>query len=290
MLRTSTSVSLTLAACLLACGAAARADMVPAFTAPGIPAPGSPSFWGNNVDATLSRNGNGTFTLSVVGSSAGCGSAHTRSGCSAATFNLPGAAYLVGNESISITANFSASGMFTSGAYSITGSLPASSSPLFGSAPAGVSWGAQGTETLLTANLTGDAVDSSDEALGFNEVITGGWADQPQFASGGPESVWLYSLLSGFDGDRDQNDQGNQGSSGCWKRGFGCRIDSGHKGDSAWDRFLAELQSGRGLKPGKFTAIGSIATVPLPGAVLLLGSGLLGLAGMARRRRLSVAS
>ena len=282
MIRTSTAVSLALTACVAVFASVAHAYTVPDFGAPGVPVPGYPSFWGSNVDATLRRDANGMFTLSVAGSTVACDSAHTRSSCSGAIFNFPGAAYLVGNETLNITANFTSSGTFTSGTYSITGSLPASSNPSFGSAPAGFSWGAQGTETLLTANLTGDAVDSSREALGFNEVITGGWADQPQFTSGVAESVWLYSLLSGPDHDAHAD-------ADCWKRGFGCKGDSGRKGASAWNRFLAELRDAHDLRPGTFTAIGSIATVPLPGALALLGSGLLGMVGMARRRRRSVA-
>jgi hypothetical protein len=212
----------------------------------------------------LTRNKNGTFTLSVTGNTAACGSSKSFGGCSAAIFNFPGGAYFVGNESMNLTANFSSSGAFTSGSYTITGSLPASSNPTLGSAPNGVSWGAQGNETLLTANLTADTIDSSDEALGFREVITGGWADQAQFFNGGPESVWLYSLLSGLS------------------------MASGETlGNSSWNNFLAELRSGHGLQANTFLAIGSIATVPLPGALILLGSGLMGLGGLARRRRLT---
>jgi hypothetical protein len=262
MARTSAAVSSALAICLLSVGGAAHALTVPNFGGPGVPSPGYPDFWGANVGATLTQNNNGTFTLSVIGSTAACGSSKTFANCNAAIFNFPGASYFVGNETMNITANFSASGIFSSGTYTITGSLPASSNPTIGTAPTGVSWGAQGTETLLTANLTADTIDSTDEALGFREVITGGWADQAQFISGSAESVWLYSLLSGFNMDSGDNTK-----------------------NAAWNNFLAELKSGHGLKGNSFAAIGSIATVPLPGALWLLGGGLFGLAGLARRRR-----
>jgi hypothetical protein len=235
-----------------------HAVTVPNFGGPGIASPGYPDFWGANVDATVTQNKNGTFTLSVIGSTAACGNPRTLGSCSAAIFNFPSGAYLVGNETLNIVANFSASGVFTSGSYTMIGSLPASSKPTIGSAPNGFSWGAQGTETLLTANLTADVIDSSDEALGFKEVITGGWADQFATTS---ESVWLYSLLGGLDMNGGNN-----------------------KLNSNWNNFLGELASGRGLQANTFAAIGSIATVPVPGMVWLLGGGLIGLVGLARRR------
>ncbi len=274
MIRTSIAVSSVLAACLLWAGGAARADTVPNFGGPGVASPGYPDFLGANAQAKLTENRDGSFTLSVIGSPA-CGSPRAFGGCGGATLNFPGAAYFVGNESMSITANFSAKGVFTSGTYTLIGSLPAWSNPSTGTAPAGFSWGAQGVETLLTANLTGDTVDAAGEALGFTEVITGGWADQAQFTSGGPESVWLYSLLGGQSIHGDDDDQGNENGNGRFRR----------KGHSNWDRFLADLQSGH-LRPANLRGIGSVATTPLPAAVWLLGSGLVGLFGLARRRRL----
>jgi hypothetical protein len=263
--RTSAAVLSAWAVGLLSLSGVAQALTVPSFNGPGVSPPGYPDFWGANVSATLSQNSNGTFTLSVIGSEAACPRGQT---CNGALFNYAGGAYFVSNETMNITANFNANGQFTSGSYSIFGSVPGSSNPTFGRAPSGVSWGPSGSTTLLTATLTGDTIDSSDEALGFNEVITGGWADQSKF-TGTPataESVWLYSLLSGFStrgGDDSRSGYGN----------------------SAWNTFLSELKNGHGLKANTFSAIGSIATVPLPGALILLGSGLLGLGGVARRRR-----
>jgi len=267
MTRTSAALSSALALTLLSVGTA-HAITVPTFAGPGVSSPGYPDFWGANVSASVVQNGNGTFTLSVVGSEAACGNFHTLGSCSAAIFNFPGAGYLIGNETMSLTANFSSSGAFNSGSYTITGSLPASANPTFGSAPSGFSWGAQKNQILLSANLTADTIDSADQALGFQDVITGGWADLGQFTSNPatPESVWLYAQLSGLNMDGGDN-----------------------KGNSAWNDFLAELQSGRALRANTFLAVGSIATVPLPGAVWLLGSGVIGLLASARRRRPSVA-
>jgi len=152
--------------------------------------------------------------------------------------------------------------------------LPASGSPTFGGTPPGFSWSAQPIEPLLTATLTADTLDSAHQALGFSEVITGGWADQKQFtgtnATAVTESLWLYSLFS----------QQSSNWSGL----------SGKNSDPGWTAFLTELKNHSGLTAAHFSGIGSIATVPIPGAVWLLGSGLFGLGGMLRRRRASVAT
>jgi hypothetical protein len=244
----------------------AEAFTVPSLIGTGVSSPGYPDFWGANVEANLTQSGRGnsaTFTLSLAGSTSACSARGTLAACSAAIFNFPSAAYLVGNESINLTATFNSSGQLLSGTYAISGSLPASSSPTFGSSPAGYSWGSQPTQTLLTANLTADTVNSGSQALGFSATFTGGWADTPQFTGGNTtESVWLYSLLSGRDETSGQN-----------------------MGNSAWNSFLAQLKSGSGLKANTFYGIASIATVPIPGAVWLLGSGLAGLGAMLRRRR-----
>ena len=244
----------------LGTGGLAQAFTVPNFSGPGVSVPGYPDFWAANYEGSLTSS-HGTFTLSVTGNLGSCNGRNVQN-CSAAIFNFPSGAYVVGNESVSITANFSSSGQFLSGSYTLYGSLPASSNPSFGKAPTGYSWSAQAPETLLTANLTADTIDSADGALGFKEVFTGGWADQPKFTGGiTTESVWLYSLLSGW-GSGDDNNVHNSG----------------------WNSFLAELKSGRGLKTGTFVGIASIATVPVPAALLLFGSGLAGL-GLLRRRK-----
>jgi len=54
--------------------------------------------------------------------------------------------------------------------------------------------------------------------------------------------------------------------------------------NSDWNSFLAEIKDHTALKGKTFYGIASIATVPLPAGILLLGSGLLGLGGLFRRR------
>jgi hypothetical protein len=250
---------------LLTATRAAQAFSVPDFKGPdpSIGSPGYPDFSALNLSASLTANSPGTvYTLSIQGSNPNVG-----------VFNFPNAAYLVGNESIKLTVSFDSHGNLLTGSgyndsYEIDGSLAASSNPTFGSKPAGYSWAAQPIEKLFSATLTGVTVDSKDEALGFRSTNFGGWANQKQFTGGGTtESVWLYSLLSSLNSS------------------YGSSMASAQRGGgSDWDSLLAEIKNHTHLKTGTFLGIASIATVPVPIALWLFGSGLLGLGGLFRRR------
>ena len=241
----------------------AHAFTVPNFTGTNsnIGSPGYPDFAAANFSASLTSNSQGTvYTLSIQGSNPNVG-----------VFNFQNADYLVGNESIKLTASFDSHGNLLTGggyndSYEIDGSLAASSSPSVGSPPKGYSWAAQPVETLFNATLTGVTVDSKDEALGFGSTNFGGWANQKQFTGTSgkdSESVWLFSLLSPFASYNSQVNTAN----------------------TQWNNFLAQIKSHSTLKGNTFYGIGSIATVPLPAAILLFASGLLGLGGSLRRRQ-----
>jgi hypothetical protein len=247
----------------------AQAYTVPNFSGPGVSSPGYPDFWGADTTASLSKNSNGTFTLSISGNSGACGSERSFSKCSEAIFNFPNGAYLVGNETLNITANLSSSGAFLSGTYEIDGTLAASSNPSFHTtAPPGKSWGPVAYTDLFSTTLTNMTIDGKNEALGFGTTNFGGWANQTQFTGGSKsESLWLYALFNGT----------GMGGGG-WQ-------GSDNSQNSAWNAFLAELKSGKGLKANTFYGIASINTVPIPGALWLFGSSLMGLGGMIRRRK-----
>jgi hypothetical protein len=287
----SGSKLLTSAAILaaLAASGAAQAYTDPGFSAPGINSPGYPDFVSGVLNANLSANlqwnanadghHDGAYVLSINDSGSNAVGA----------FNFPSGAYLVGNEKIAVTAYFDSTGHLLTGggfndSYTISGSLAAWNNPSFGTAPAGYNWSAQPFETLFSAQLTGFGVDSTHEALGFNTSNFGGWANQ--FSGGSTsESLWLYGLISTGGtycvGPRPNNN---------------CTASPSQNGtfpfstsNSAWNTFLNELKNHSPLKQASFTGIGEIATVPLPAALWLLGSGLIGLGGAFRRRTLVAA-
>jgi len=260
----------------LAIAATAHAFPVPDFDGrnQSVPKPGYPDFWSVDLSGSLTGNSSGTvYTLTLEGS-----------GQDAGIFNFPHGAYLIGNEEVQITAHFDSTGhLLTSLAntYEIDGSLAAWSDPSFGTKPAGVSWAAQPVEKLFSTDLTGLTFDMKDQALGFKTTNFGGWANQQQFTGDvTSESLWLYSLLSdhkgkhGHHGDHGDDEGKNQSAEGWgWPRA------------NEWRAFLDELEDHKHLKNHTFNGIASIATVPLPGAIWLLASGLAGIGGFFRRRR-----
>jgi hypothetical protein len=273
----------------LAASSAAHAYTNPPFSAPGIANPGAPAFVSGvqsaNVDdidfqwnANADGHHDGAYVLSINESAQNVG-----------VFNFPSGAYTVGNESVEVTAYFDSKGnlitnnQYLKNTYEVEGSLNASSSPNFGTAPGGYKWTAQPANTVLfSANLTSVGVDSAHDALGFNTDNFSGWANQKQFTGGSTsESLWLYALI-------------NTGNLYCVlpRPGSNCNNNPNQTGalpysttNTAWNNFLTELKNHSGVKDATFYGIGAIATVPLPAGLLLFGSGLAALGGAFRRRR-----
>ena len=145
----------------------------------------------------------------------------------------------------------------------INGSLPAGSH-------GATSWSDQPWQLLLQAELrdsdpsngTPDAIGTfGGLALGFNTHFTGGWAANNAGLTGGStgESLWLFGLSKGFN-----------------------NLVKALDGDDSNGTLASLIGSSKTID-----GVSSVASVPLPGAVWLFLSGVMGL--LARRRK-SVAS
>jgi hypothetical protein len=275
-------------AALTTAGNALAFQIVPFTGTPGTPYNNSPvplagyaDFWTYNGNAQFQSLGKGQNKVYEF--------SYTMSSSAAAVFNFPSGAYVVTNPQVTVTAFWSGSDNFLTSyngqasSYVITGTaasnggtvLPGSNMPSYGTGPTGNTWTTvTGTKNnpvvLFSANLTGANVDLNNGALGFSTNNFGGWANQPQFA-GTSESLWIYRQLT------------------CQTSNQSAPLCSNKTATDGWNVFLQQLKNGNLNNTGMFTGLASIATVPIPGALLLFGSGLLGLGRFVRRRSVAAA-
>ena len=189
----------------------------------------------------------------------------TATGAGNVTLNGPSpdtasyAGTLSGTSGYSLTANFDSSSHFVS-----TGSLLTITGKL-ASAPVGSIGDPTVTGGLLlySANLTSFGTDASQAAIAFNTEFNTSWSNQPMFTGGSKgEVVYLF-------------DQVGLGT------GYG-RLSSLISALGA-----SNLSSVVGKN---YTAIESIATIPLPLPAVLFGTGLTALLGLGRKRRAAAQS
>ena len=150
----------------------------------------------------------------------------------------------------SLTANFDSNSQFvsTGSLFTITGNLA--------SAPVGSTGTPEGL--LYSANLTSFGKDASQAAIAFTTVFNDSWSNQPMFTGGSKgEIVYLFDQVG---------------------------LGTGYGRLSALISALGANNLGSVV--GKnYTAIESIATVPLPLPAVLFGTGLTALLGLGRKRR-----
>ena len=185
----------------------------------------------------------------------------TATGAGNVTLNGPSpdtasyAGTLTGPSGYSLTANFDSNSKFvsTGSLFTITGTLA--------SAPVG-STGTP-TGTLYSANLTSFGTDANQAAIAFNSVFNTSWSNQPMFTGGSKgEVVYLFDQVG---------------------------LETGYGRLSALISALGA--NNLGSVAGKsYTAIESIATVPLPLPAVLFGTGLTALLGLGRKRRATAQS
>ncbi len=199
------------------------------------------------------------LTVSVSGNGNG-GYQLTAIGTGNVTLNGPSpdnAAYAgtLTGTGYSLTANFDSNSKFvsTGSLFTITGTLA--------SAPVG-STGTP-TGTLYSANLTSFGTDANQAAIAFNSVFNTSWSNQQMFTGGSKgEVVYLFDQVG-------------------LETGYG-RLSS----------LISALGTNNlsALVGKSYTAIESIATIPLPLPIVLFGTGLAALLGLGRKRRASAQS
>ena len=200
------------------------------------------------------------LTVSVADNGNG-GYQLTATGAGNVTLNGPSpdtasyAGTLTGTSGYSLTANFNSSSEFVAegSLLTITGALA--------SAPIGSTGTPDGL--LYSANLTSFGKDASQAAIGFTTAFNPSWSNQPMFTGGSKaEVVYLF-------------DQVGLGT------GYG-RLSS----------LISALGANKlsSVAGKSYTAIESIATIPLPLPAVLFGTGLTALLGLGRKRRAAAQS